>query len=358
MKSVVSVLPAEIEKKEKKMKGEISMSKRQLVLDALNNKPVERIPVGFWFHFADRSEFHDGLRNPDIIRKNIEGHKKFVKEFKPDFVKLMSDGFFEYPNPVLLNTENPEEFLKIKPIGPDHPWIEKQVELVRTLTDSFGNEVLTFYNVFAPATYFKLLHRNNGNKVLADLILKNKDAIKHALNTIAQDLGELARRVISEGKADGIYLSVQNVQDSRITPDLYREVIAPAELLVLETANRYSENNILHICGYEGSRNDLTIYVNYNAKAVNWAVNVEGVSLAEGKKLFGGKAVIGGFDNKPGGILHSGSKEEIEALTEKLVRESGKIGIILGADCTVPSDIDLKRLDWVRNKAKILSFQI
>lgn len=331
------------------------MSKRQLVIDALNNKPVERVPVGFWFHFADSSEFSKGLINPAVISKNIEGHNKFVAEFKPDFVKLMSDGFFEYPNPVLFNIKSPEELLKLKPIGSEHPWIIRQVELVRALTDSFGSEVLTFYNIFAPATYLKLLFGNTGNKVLADLMLKNKDAVKHALNIIAEDLATLSRRVISEGKADGIYLSVQNVQDSRIAPALYKEVIAPGELFVLESANKVSENNILHICGYEGSRNDLSLYVHYDAKAVNWAVNVEGISLAEGKRLFGGRAVIGGFDNTQGGILYSGSRAEIESFTEKLLRESGTTGIILGADCTVPGDIGLNRLDWVRNKAKSLS---
>ena len=28
------------------------MSKRELVLNAFNNQEVERVPVGFWFHFA------------------------------------------------------------------------------------------------------------------------------------------------------------------------------------------------------------------------------------------------------------------------------------------------------------------
>jgi uroporphyrinogen-III decarboxylase len=335
--------------------GDMNMSKRQFVLDAFNNKPVERVPVGFWFHFANEDEFSQGLENPDVIRKNIEGHNKFVSTFQPDFVKLMSDGFFEYPNPVLPVFKDPEELLKLKPLGPKHPWIVKQVELVRHLTDSFGSEVLTFYNIFAPATFFKLLFGDKGNKVLADIILANKDAAKHVLNTIAEDLATLSQSVISEGKADGIYLSVQNVQDSRVSPGLYKEVIAPSELLVLESANKVSANNILHICGYKGSRNDLSLYFEYDARVVNWAVNVEGISLAEGKRLFGGKAVIGGFDNTSNGVLYSGSKEEIEAFTEKLLRESGTIGIILGADCTVPGDIDLNRLDWVRKKAESLT---
>lgn len=330
------------------------MSRKQLVLNAINNNPVERIPVGFWFHFAKEDEFTKGLVNPEIVQKNIEGHKKFYREFQPDFVKLMSDGFFEYPNPVLLNAKSAAELIRLEPVGPEHLWIVKQVELVRALTDSFGTEVLTFYNVFAPATYFKFIFGKDGNKVLADFIEEDKAAVRHALDVIAEDLAVLSKRIIAEGKADGIYLSVQNVQDTRITPELYREIIAPGEISVLAGANSVSENNILHICGYEGSRNDLGLYVDYDVKIVNWAVNIENVSLEEGKKLFGGRAVIGGFDNRPSGLLYRGSRDEIESFTEQLVHNSGKKGIILGADCTVPSDIDLARLNWVRNNAASL----
>jgi uroporphyrinogen-III decarboxylase len=330
------------------------MSKRQLVLDALQNKPVERVPVGFWFHFAQGDEFIKGLENPTIIQKSIDGHRKFFREFQPDFVKLMSDGFFEYPNSILIHAKNASELSQLKPIGADHPWITEQVKLVKTLTDSFGAEVATFYNIFAPATYFKLLFNDEGNRVLADFITEDKDAVIHALDVIAEDLAVLSQKLITEGKADGIYLSVQNVQDSRITPDLYQEVVAPSERKVLASANEVSENNILHICGYEGSRNDLSLYVDYEARAVNWAVTIENVSLAKGKKFFGGKAVIGGFNNTSSGILYRGSKAEIENLTEQLILEAGKIGVILGADCTVPSDINLERLNWVRDKAASL----
>ena len=36
---------------------------------------------------------------------------------------------------------------------------------------------------------------------------------------------------------------------------------------------------------------------------------------------------------------------------EKLLAEAGREGVIIGADCTVPSDIDIERLQWVREKA-------
>lgn len=331
------------------------MSKKQLILDAFNNKPTERVPVGFWFHFADEKDFYDGLKNPAILEANLNGHLEFYNEFSPDFIKIMSDGFFGYPNEKLHDVTDITTLKNIEPVGPDHPWISQQVQHVRKLTDAFGKDIATFYNVFAPATYFKFaLGRPVGNQLLADFIEQDKEAVKRVLDVIAQDLVTLSQKLIEEGGADGIYLSVQNVQDSRISPELYREVIAPSEIKLLTETNKSSENNILHICGYKGNRNDLTIYTDYPAKVINWAVVVEEVSLADGKKLFGGRAVIGGFDNTADGVLYSGTKEDVERETEHLIARAGKNGIILGADCTIPSDIALERLNWVRDKAASL----
>ncbi len=329
---------------------------KQLVLDAFNNKKVERVPVGFWFHFVEGDEFNQGVEKDYVIQKNIEGHKKFYEEFKPDFVKLMSDGFFIYPNEVLLNLDDVEALSKIKPLGKNHPWIKKQVQLVKAQTALFNNEVASFYNIFSPATFLSLLLETSGSELtIVDYFKKDKKVLKHVLDVIAEDLRALVKGVITQGNADGIYLSVKNIQDSSVKADDYKAIIAPSELSVLKEANAHSENNILHICGYEGAKNDLNIYKDYDAKVINWAVNVEGIHLSEGKKLFGGKAVIGGFDNTVNGTLYKGSQEEIENLTELILKDAGTRGIILGADCTVPSDIELKRLEWVRNKAKSLS---
>ena len=335
------------------------MSKKQLVLDAMNQKKVDRVPVGFWFHFVEGEEFNQGVERRDVIQKNIDGHRAFYENFQPDMIKLMSDGFFHYPNDVLIHAGTTSEIKQMKPLGKHHPWIEKLVDLVKALTNLFGAEVATFYNIFSPATFLKILLTDSGSNItLADYFKEDKFALQYALNVIAQDIADLAARVISEGKADGIYLSVQNIQGIDLLASDYHEIVAPSDKKVLEAANQVSDYNILHICGYEGARNELSIYQNYNAKVINWAVNVEKVSLSEGKRLFGDRAVIGGFDNTPNGLLYRGSKEEIEAYTEQLLNESGTSGVILGADCTVPQDIDINRLIWVRDKAKEISNQV
>ena len=66
--------------------------KRELVLKAFRGESVDRVPVGFWHHFTTEDEWLHGFENPEIIDKNKAGHKKFIEEVKPDFVKLMSDG--------------------------------------------------------------------------------------------------------------------------------------------------------------------------------------------------------------------------------------------------------------------------
>lgn len=323
--------------------------KRELVFAAFDNKKTERVPVGFWFHFAPDSLFEDSL---ETLQRNIEGHEKFYKSFHPDFVKLMSDGYFTYPNESVHAVKGVKDLEQVKATGTKE-WIDAQVKLVKTLTGQFGQEVATFYNIFAPATYFKLLLDVTGSGLtLGQLLKENPESVAHALGEIGKDVAELAKHVIQDGGADGIYLSVQNIQDAGLTKEEYLKYIAPSELAVLKAANEVSDYNILHICGYEGAKNDLSVYVDYPAKVINWAVVVEGVPLEEGKKLFSGRAVIGGFANTEEGILYQGSKAQIEAETERILKGAGTQGIILGADCTIPSDTPLEHLEWVRNKAK------
>ncbi len=325
--------------------------KRELVFKAFNNEKTDRVPVGFWFHYTP-DELLSAYDHPEYPELNLKGHKNFVKSFKPDFVKLMSDGYFFEPGTakIIAKAKSAADLRKLKPIASDDKWIKDQVALVKKLTKAFGSEVATFYNIFAPATAFKWAA--GGDKKLAAFIKEDKEAVIYALSVIAHNTSILAGEVIKSGKADGIYLSVQSIQDIKIGPDLYSEVVAPSELAVLTAANAAGGTNILHICGYEGAKNNFNIFKNYPAKVINFASVVEGISLKKGKELFGGKAVIGGFDNTKKGLLYTGTKEEIQAETKRLLKEAGKTGIILGADCTVPKDINFERFEWVREAAK------
>lgn len=322
------------------------MSKRELVLRALHQHPVERVPVGFWFHFITNEE---ELRQPtpEIIQRNITGHQAFITAFQPDFVKLMSDGFFYYPNDQIAKAKTIEDLKGIQSIGAEHPWLQQQVALVNQQKAQFVEDIAAFYNIFAPATYFKW-QLPGGEAQFADFLLENPELTKQVLDVIAEDIAHLVTAVLSQTNIDGIYLSVQNVQDQRISSDVYAQYVRSSDLIPLKAANTVSANNILHICGYEGATNDLSLYQDYPSAAVNWAVGPEKLSLAEGKELFE-RTVIGGFDNTVNSVLYHGSQTDIQQTAQALLEEAGETGVILGADCTVPSDISLKHLRWVRD---------
>jgi len=340
------------------------MNKRDLLAQWLANETLEKIPLGFWFHFAQDELTdgftEDGIINKTIIEKNIEGHKKFFNDFQPDMIKIMTDGFFIYPNREFREAQTPEDLWKVKPIGENHPWIEEQASYAKTLAGLFGKEIMLFYNIFSPATTFKFvrlgnkefLSRNiNPDTLLAQLLVKDKEAVLHALNTAAQDLAYLASRIVQAG-ADGVYLSAQNISDTRIDGKLHSYALFPGDCRILETAKSARNNggvfNILHICGYSGHTNNFEDFVDYPADIFNWAAVFENLPLGKGKKLFKGKPVIGGFDNTTDGLLYKGSREEIQTETKRILAEAGRKGIALGADCTLPRDIDIKRLMWIR----------
>lgn len=322
------------------------MSKRERILNAFNNKPVDRVPVGFWFHFLQEGEFYQGLEKPELIEKSIAAHKKFIEAAEPDFVKIMSDGYFLYPSEVYQSLKKAEDLRNFKPLGKHHPWIQGQLRLAKTVV-GFLEDTSAFYNIFSPTTFLRFAITNER---FIKFFREDAEAVAYALDVIAQDISTLSELVIREAGVEGIYLSVQNPENGEFTYNEYRKYITPSEKIVLSRANEVSENNILHCCGYAGNKNNLDVWKDYDAKAINWAVTIENLDLAEGKKMFGGKAVIGGFDNRPGKLLHTGRKEEIEAFTEDIIKNSGKVGIIVGADCTVPSDIELERLQWIKDK--------
>ena len=330
-------------------------SKRELVLKAFRGEPVDRVPVGFWHHFTNEDEWLVGFGNQAIIEKNLAGHQAFLAEVEPDFIKLMSDGYFAYPNERLKKVQSIKDLADIEPLGADHPWISEQVELVQKIRAGFTEDLVAIYNIFAPVTYFKWLIGKvaGGDDIIADFLVEDAVLTKRVLDVIAQDIAALTERIIKEAGADGIYLSVQSIQDARVSAEDYKAFIAPSELAVLEAANAAGGVNILHICGYEGARNDVHLFTDYPAQVINWAVGPEGISLAEGRKLFGGRTVLGGFENGKDGLLYTGSQAAIQDETKRLIAEAGKDALIIGADCTIPSDIEAERIQWVRQAASL-----
>ena len=75
--------------------------------------------------------------------------------------------------------------------------------------------------------------------------------------------------------------------------------------------------------------------------------------ITEAKEKFG-RTVWGGFDNRPGSLIYTGTKEEIEAEVKRLVEASGKRGYIIGPDCSIHDELPEERIKWIVDAARKL----
>ncbi len=313
-----------------------TMTKRERVLNAFNNKPVDHVPEAFWYHFSP---------DEDLGQETVDAHINLYREADFDLIKIMCDGYFNYPNPGIAQIKEAHDWFNLKPLGADHPFIRNQIKRAKGVVDGVKGECCVFYNVFCPMS---LMRFGTSEELLMKHLREDEAAVCHAFTVIGEDIKALIKGLIDEAGCDGIYYCVQNAEEFRFTAEEYKRIVTPAELDILEYANKLSDNNILHCCGWAGDKNRIEVWKDYPSKAVNWAVYVENLSLADGKKFFGGRCVLGGFDNTKSGVLYSGTKDEVKAETKKLIEEAGKTGVIVGADCTVPADIAHERFVWVK----------
>lgn len=319
------------------------MNKRQRVLNAMNNQPVDRPPVGFWFHFQAGQGMGDAC---------VQAHLDYYNHIDVDMVKIMCDGYFDYPNAVAKAVKEPSDWYLMQPLGKDSPFIREQIQRAKAVKNGLKDDMVVIYNVFAP---FSLIRFGVGDELVMKHLKQEPQAIEYALNVIAKDAALLSELLITEAGLDGIYYCVQGGEKDRMSKDEYREQIRPSDLFVLEHANRFSQNNVLHCCGWAGIPNHMEDWQDYPAKTINWACFVEDMDLVQGKRFFNGKCVLGGFDNRPNGVLFSGTRSEVETYTQALLEKAGTTGVILGGDCTLPADIDKQRIGWVADAVKALS---
>ena len=311
------------------------MTKRERVIRAMQNQPVDRPPVGFWFHFS---------KEDSLGQRCVDAHLRYYNNVDVDIAKLMCDGYFDYPNPVAKAVKEPGDWYAMKPLGPDSEFIRGQVERAKAVKAGLKSDCLVLYNVFAP---FSSIRFGTSDELVMRHLREDPKAIEYALDVIAQDNALLCEKLITEAGIDGVYYCVQGGEKDRFTPDEYRRYITPSDLKVLEHANRFSGYNVLHCCGWAGIPNNLEVWRDYPAAAINWACFIENMGLCEGKEFFGGKCVLGGFDNRATGLMYNGTREEIQEFTRELVQRSGSTGVMLGADCTLPATVDVNHIQWV-----------
>ncbi len=326
----------------------MNMTRREWVTKVFLGERVPRVPTGFWFHFLDNDVISSGLEDPTLIDKNLDGHRKMAEIYLPDFIKMMTDGLFYRPSSTYPSLRNAHDLAYVKPLEKDHVFFDACIAHAKKVRTIFGDDILIFYNIPSPLHHLlKEMTGTSSMKTFPAMIRDDPKAFAIARDALLEDMLHLTERVLTEGATDGIYFSLHD--DDAFTREQYETYIMPSELAILNKANAIQPIHIAHICGFHGRVNHFDFYRDYPATAFNWSLHTTEMTLKEGKDFFTkAKSVIGGFDQMPGSLIHRGTKDEIQAFVFDLLDKNGTVGILLGADCTLPPDTPLEHLVWAQ----------
>ena len=320
--------------------GERKVNKRERVTAAFQGRQTDHVPVCLWQHVPPAYWADDAL----FAQKQAE----FYRNTDVDFMKLSGDKYFGWPSPALKRVTAAKELARLEPLGPAHPYVRGQIERTKRVVDALNGECPALYLVFVPLSCLRL---TVGYPAMMKLIREDPEAMKRALEAIAEDQKALVRGLIQEAGADGIFYSVQNGEIDRFTAEEYADWVAPSDRAVLDCANALSPMNAIHFCAWEGVPNRLSVWADYRAPVVSWSRYMDIMDIKTAKEHFG-CTVWGGFDNRPGSFLYTASREEIERETAALIEQGGKTGYILGADCSIDRSLPEERIRWVVEAAR------
>jgi len=301
------------------------MNKIERMRAVLNGKIPDRIPVSFWLHFSPKGKVRG--------KESVKAHLNYYRDSGIDFLKIMN----EHPYQVDSDIINPADWRKIKRAPLKSGFFQAQLDEIKMITDQLNGECLTATTIFNP---FSSGNHASG-KLVTEHLKTDPESVNIGLDTIAESLAEFALACIDAG-ADGIYFAAQGGEADRFEEDIFLEYIKPHDLTVLNASKKKGELNITHICG-DNVR--LHLYSNYPGNVINWASTAKNnITLTAGKKLFN-RTILGGMDNN--GAIVEGPIEDIQQRVYDIIGEFGTKNLIIGADCTLPSDVNMAHIQAV-----------
>lgn len=308
--------------------------KKKRVLDCIDGKPIDKVPFSFWHHY----------KGAEAIGKTcVAAHKRIYDEAGMDFIKMNSNGFYPIDFQTTISTPSDWDHLVVPHRG--SRYFTDQIDIIRWMRDAVHDEACVFYVVFAA---YSFLCQSFG-KDLCDAHLRSPEARAHllpALNRVGDFVAELCVDLLTEGGATGIFEAYSS--NSRFTPEEYRAWIRPQDEKQIRACESASNYNIVHLCGGCDGKNHFETWYDYEGAVIHWDQHLDWITLAEGKVLFPHKrAIMGGFDNRPGSLLYNAPKEQIQQLAKNYAISGGLTGFLLSADCTLDASIDYQRLAWI-----------
>lgn len=315
------------------------MNKIETFKAALAGAPVDYVPSGFWLHFPE--EDWTG-------KAAIRAHLDFYREADPDVVKVMNEYRYRMDTPI----SRLEDWATWKPLKTKGGYYQGQLDIIKGVADKLGGEAPILATIHG--VYISAFHGGRRTEATFDMphlltqhLKECPEAVMPAFRSVTDSLIELSLACLEAG-ASGIFYSSIGGESDRFDEETFTRYLKPFEVEILDEVSRHTDQIVLHVCKPQPR---LAPYADYRAAAVNWAVHESEVSLEAGAKLFE-KTVLGGLDDRSG-VLIDGTKEQIQSAVRDIIERFGREKLILGADCTLPTNISSARIRTAVEAARV-----
>lgn len=328
------------------------MNGTQRIKALVEGTPIDRTPVGGWYHMplVDRNV-------DDFVRETIASTDKN----RWDFIKVMTNGHFyteAYGGDITFSIDERSwsgtinrypvvtaaDARSLPVLGIDNPVWQRELEIYRRLKDHYGDELPVISTIFNPLTAVQECMGCLDSKPVCALMQSDPTALHAALQAMLETNLIYLDALMDEG-LDGIFFANQYSMAAKLTQEQYDEFVAPYDHKVLEHVAGRTWFNMAHVHGTECLRfSDYCAYPDNMLQALNWencpsAANPAKVSSIADVRAKTDKVLIAGIDQHHDFITPDNDREAVKARLVKRFKDAmaqnGSNRFVFGPGCVL-----------------------
>lgn len=319
------------------------MNKKERVLTAINGGAPDHVPTCFSLHFP---------RDKAFGAEGVKSHLQFFEKTNTDVLKIMNENLVPYMGEI----KKADDWNNIKKISLDDDFMVQQLKFVDEILKNCEKEayvVGTLHGTVASGIH--PIEDIYGYEAVRELFCEhlrdNPQPMIDAFKRLSEGMCLLSQKLISMG-VDGIYYAALGGEKYYFTDDEFEKYIAPLDKMILTTIKESGGHTWVHMCKDKLNLERYRSYGDYS-DVVNWGVFEDNISLDEGRKIFKNSTILGGLQNRTG-VLIDGNDQELVAEITRIIATEGKTNFILGADCTLPTEISYSRIKLISEVSRLI----
>jgi uroporphyrinogen decarboxylase len=314
----------------------VAMTKRERVMGALQGKPVDRVPLGFWMHNFASENSAEGLCAESLRLAETFGWDYLKPQSRAQcFAEMWGLKYAPSDQRAVQYTvthaplATADDVRRLAPADPRGGALGEQLEALRGIRAAVGHDTPIIWTVFSPLMVLPFLLRGGRDQALA-MVHDEPAAVEHGLDAMAETLAVYARACLAGG-ADGLFYATNVATRELLTAADCRRFQRPFDLRILAAAAA-APFNVMHVCG-TGVHFDE--FADYPVAAFSWATDPGNPSLHDGQRRIG-RAVMGGLPAKA--ALASMTASSVAERARAAIAEMDGRWLLLGPDCSVNPD--------------------